>query len=56
MDFSNKIFFISKVIINIIKNIKIIDLTNNSIAFSFAYNTFIEAVKKKLIFTIKVKL
>ena len=51
MDFSNnKIFFISKVIINIIKNIKIIDLTNNSIAFSFAYNTFIEAVKKKIDF------
>ena len=47
MDFSNnKIFFISKVIINIIKNIKIVDLTNNSIAFPFGYNTFIEAGKK----------
>ena len=47
MDFSNnKIFFISKVIINIIKNVKIIDLTNNSIAFPFGYNTFIEAGKK----------
>ena len=47
IDFSNnKIFFISKVIINIIRNIKIIDLTNNSIAFPFGYNTFIEAGKK----------
>lgn len=47
LDFSNnKIFFFSKKIINAIKKIKIIDLTNNNIAFPFGYNTLIEAGKK----------
>ena len=47
MDFSNnKIFFISNKIINAIKNIKLIDLTNNNISFPFGYNSLIEAGKK----------
>ena len=47
MDFSNnKIFFISNKIINAIKNIKLIDLTNNNISFPFGYNSLIEAGRK----------
>ena len=47
MDFSNnKIFSISTKIINLIKKIKLFDLTNNNIAFPFGYNFLIESGKK----------
>ena len=47
LDFSNnKVFFFSKKIINAIKKIKIIDLTDNNIAFAFGYNNLIEIGKK----------
>lgn len=47
MDFSNnKVFYVSKLIINALKNIKVIDLTNNNIAFPAGYNYFISSGKK----------
>ena len=47
LDFSNnKIYFVSNKIMNAIRHIKVIDLTNNNISFPFEYNSFIEAGKK----------
>ena len=48
LDFSgNKIFYIDGNFINGMNNIKIIDLTNNSINFSTMYNAFLESSKNK---------
>ena len=56
MDFSNnKIFFISSKTINLIKKIKLLDLTNNSIAFPFGYNFLIESAKKNKILVLITK-
>ena len=47
MDFSNnKIYFVSNKMINAIKHIKVIDLTNNNISFPYGYNSLIDAGKK----------
>lgn len=56
MDFSNnKIFCISINIKYILKNIKIIDLTNNNIAFPFGYNFLIEYANKNKVLLLITK-
>jgi len=42
----NKIFYVSNITINAIKNIKLFDLTNNNIAFPSGYNKLIKSSNK----------
>ena len=44
---NNKIFFITNKMINALKSIKLIDLTNNGIVFPSRYTTYLSAGKKR---------
>ena len=52
---NNRIFFINSQIINALKKIKLINLTNNGIIFRSRYNTYINAGKKFLFLTLLTK-
>ena len=52
---NNRIFFINSQIINALKKIKLINLTNNGIIFRSRYNTYINAGKKFLFLILLTK-
>ena len=52
---NNKIFFITFEMVNALKNIKLIDLTNNGLVFPTRYSTFLSARKKILFLVLLTK-
>ena len=52
---NNKIFFITFEMVNALKNIKLIDLTNNGLVFQTRYSTFLSARKKILFLVLLTK-
>ena len=52
---NNKIFFITFEMVNALKNIKLIDLTNNGLVFPTKYSTFLSARKKILFLVLLTK-
>ena len=52
---NNKIFFITFEMVNALKNIKLLDLTNNGLVFPTRYSTFLSARKKILFLVLLTK-